>query len=207
MAVGPVDVADKIVGMRNQAIAMVVLACAACSEADGAPRATAAAKVEVKNECLLGAGRDDRAILLFHVLFDVHYAATKASPAHTSRQVYQFKCGLDNGKCTGISLNLNGIDHGSPLGMMDLDEITDAVVSTTGSTFTLKWPTLRTFSLDLSGRQGLVRYVESGEGLIAGHVEGRAESTCELTDVRMCSSDAGCVPTRECRQGKCFPRG
>jgi hypothetical protein len=151
-------------------------------------------RIQVKNECILGDGT-----LLFHVAFDVAYSASQSHSAYKSRQLYQFKCELRDGKCSGMRLNLDKLDAGGTLDAWDLDEIGPrAVLTATGSTFVVKWPTLRTFSLDLSGRFGVVRYVESGEGLLAGHVEGRAESVCDLGGVRTCSRDADCLPASEC---------
>jgi hypothetical protein len=163
-------------------------ASAAASPSPSGPR------IQVRNGCILG----DRT-LLFHVAFDVAYSASQSHSAYKSRQLYQFKCELRDGMCSGMRLNLDELDAGGTLDAWDLDEIGPrAVLTATGSTFVVKWPTLRTFSLDLSRRYGVVRYVESGEGLVAGHVEGRAESVCDLGDVRTCSRDADCLPASEC---------
>lgn len=101
---------------------------------------------------------------------------------------------------------MKNVESGKPIDLADLDEMTDAVLTTMGSTFVVKWGPLRTFSLDLSGEKGLVRYVESGEGLISGHVEGRAESKCDLSDVTRCSDDTDCLPKSKCSSARCTPR-
>jgi hypothetical protein len=181
---------------------MVLLACAtACDDAKGAPRAATSQRIEVKNECLI-----NNNTLLFHVLFDIDYAASSNSPAYKSRYIYQFKCNRTNRACSGVTMRLKNVDSGKPIDLADLDEVTGAVLTTTGSTFVVKWGPLRTFSLDLSGEQGSVRYVESGEGLVSGHVEGRAESKCELRDATTCSDDTDCLPKSKCSRARCAHR-
>jgi len=201
--------------MRMVSVVLAVTSIStACSKKEcpepGAPAAPAAkppvaaadkpvSSVSVKNECMLGAGK-----VVVHVLMPIHY--TSPSPSD-SRQLYQLSCGTEDGQCNGVVLDLDHVDAGKPIDVMDLNRLDGArVVTSTGSVATVQWGPLRTFTIDLQGQRGVVRYVESGEGAIAGHTEGRGEAECETIDGRRCADDAGCLPSKRCSGGVCIPR-
>jgi hypothetical protein len=181
--------------MRN--LLVLVAAAAACT-ADAAPAGKAkASRVEAKNECILSSDT-----LLAHALFPIHYSGERP---HDSRQLYQFKCDLATRDCRGASIDLDHVDAGRQLDVMDLNVLIGARISSvTGSVITVQWGPLRTFTFDLA--QKTAKYVESGEGMLAGHTEGRGEVAIGVTDARRCQADSGCLPGFRCSERICVAK-
>ena len=54
--------------------------------------------------------------------------------------------------------------------------------------------------------QKTAKYVESGEGMLAGHTEGRGEVAIGVTDARRCQADSGCLPGFRCSERICVAK-
>ena len=83
--------------MAELVVAALVLS-AACDEARGAPARQSfvgSGRIDTQNECLLS-----NETLLFHVLFEVDYAASTRYPASKSRTIYQLKCERETKACS-----------------------------------------------------------------------------------------------------------
>ncbi len=150
------------------------LSCGSESEASGGKR-TATMRIKSDDVCIRSATR-----LGFQVLVNVNYSKGAGSP-YTSRQLFQFVCNIDDGTCEGITFDVDNLEGGGTIRLLDLNRADGGrIESQTGSTLVVKWGPLRTFTVDLA--RGKVAYVESGDGLL-GPVEGRGEASCKATDV------------------------
>jgi hypothetical protein len=129
--------------------------------------------VEAKNECIRFEGK-----VAVHALFSVRYAEHPDEP--DSRQIYSILCDQTTKACVGQTLRLGAATKPVTIGILDIGAMDEArIIAETGNVVTIKWGPLRTFTADFS--TGEIAFVESGEGLITGHTEGRAVAHCDVS--------------------------
>ncbi len=140
--------------------AVVIAMGCACSESR--------ARIEAVNFCT-----SDESRLTFQGLFPIHYSKSTIGPFH-SRQVYSVDCDRFSKECTGVRLDLDGIEQGKPLGFLDLNLLSNVeITSEMAAVTTVKWGALRTFTVD--AERGIVSYLESNEVTY-----GRGEAHCKV---------------------------
>lgn len=150
-------------------------------------------KLAAADQCVVSKERS-----VVHVLLDVAY--TKPEPMKV-RYVYQLVCEAGAKECTGIQLYLSSIEKGNPIGVNELNLISQAkIVEKTATTTKIQWGPLRTFTVDW--KLGQVQYEESGEGT-ADIAKGSATAKCQVDDFRPCKRDEDCLGGLSCASERC----
>lgn len=127
--------------------------------------------VEVASACIRS---DQPQRLLLHVAITAHY--TKGAEARDTKTLWQINCDLSDNQCNGVTVDLDKIERGQPLGVFGIGQVEGAeIASAVGSVYVIKWGVYRTFTVDLD--RNVVTFVESGEGM-RGPIEGRGEASC-----------------------------